>query len=155
MWLSLCRCEDRCPEGKHGEECLSECRCQNGGTCNPTSGKCYCTPGWTVSFRLQACTIVVILWIIILVFIEIWVFKKLCGNLPFIKGSILCTYSYAVRDCRCSVKCWNRFIGCMFFLVCKVLVVFFVLCYIYLRYFDVEERQEGRERSIMKGQLGK
>ena len=83
MWLSLRRCEDRCPEGKHGEECLSECRCQNGGTCNPTSGKCYCTPGWTVSFRLQACTIVVILWIIIPVFIEIWVFKKKC-NLPII-----------------------------------------------------------------------
>ena len=42
------RCEDPCPNGKHGEECGSECRCQNGGTCDSSTGKCYCTPGWTV-----------------------------------------------------------------------------------------------------------
>lgn len=43
-----CRCDDLCPRGKHGEECRSECRCQNGGSCIPTTGDCDCTPGWMV-----------------------------------------------------------------------------------------------------------
>lgn len=42
------RCNDLCPAGKHGNECKSECRCQNGGTCSPTDGECFCTPGWMV-----------------------------------------------------------------------------------------------------------
>jgi len=42
------RCDYLCPEGKHGEECKSECQCQNGGSCSPMTGKCYCMPGWTV-----------------------------------------------------------------------------------------------------------
>lgn len=40
---------DLCPAGKHGEECKSECRCQNGGSCNPKTGECICTSGWAVS----------------------------------------------------------------------------------------------------------
>jgi hypothetical protein len=41
------RCNDPCPVGKHGSECKSECRCQNSGTCDPETGKCFCEPGWT------------------------------------------------------------------------------------------------------------
>lgn len=48
MTIVLRRCDDLCPLGKHGEECKSECRCQNGGSCSPLTGECYCTPGWTV-----------------------------------------------------------------------------------------------------------
>lgn len=46
-YIIFCRCEDECPLGKHGAECKSECRCQNGGTCDPKFGKCFCEPGWT------------------------------------------------------------------------------------------------------------
>ena len=41
--------------GKHGDECKSECKCQNGGSCNPTTGECYCTPGWTGSVCANRC----------------------------------------------------------------------------------------------------
>ncbi|KAG1679191.1 Protein draper [Nymphon striatum] len=41
-------CEKKCPEGKHGKECASECHCQNGGTCDHVTGKCLCTTGWSV-----------------------------------------------------------------------------------------------------------
>lgn len=44
-------CDDFCPPGKHGDECKSECKCQNGGSCNPTTGKCYCAPGWMVNIN--------------------------------------------------------------------------------------------------------
>ncbi|KAG1679193.1 Protein draper [Nymphon striatum] len=40
-------CEKKCPEGKHGKECASECHCQNGGTCDHVTGKCLCTTGWS------------------------------------------------------------------------------------------------------------
>ena len=44
----FCRCEEPCPDGTHGQNCASSCRCQNGGTCSPIDGKCFCTSGWTV-----------------------------------------------------------------------------------------------------------
>ncbi len=42
------RCDEPCPPGTHGEECKSSCQCQNGGSCHPVDGKCYCPKGWTV-----------------------------------------------------------------------------------------------------------
>ena len=42
------RCEEPCPAGTHGLGCGNRCRCQNGGTCNPITGACFCTQGWTV-----------------------------------------------------------------------------------------------------------
>lgn len=45
--LNYNRCEERCPDGTHGENCGSTCRCQNGGKCNPENGRCECPPGWT------------------------------------------------------------------------------------------------------------
>ena len=42
------RCDEPCPDGTHGQNCASSCRCQNGGTCSPIDGKCFCTSGWTV-----------------------------------------------------------------------------------------------------------
>lgn len=38
-------CNEKCPDGKHGKECKSECKCQNNGICDPQTGKCDCTPG--------------------------------------------------------------------------------------------------------------
>ena len=43
------RCDEPCPPGTHGSKCESTCQCQNGGSCHPVSGKCYCPKGWTVS----------------------------------------------------------------------------------------------------------
>ena len=43
------RCDDPCPDGTHGQNCASNCRCQNDGTCNPMNGNCFCKDGWTVS----------------------------------------------------------------------------------------------------------
>ena len=44
----MIRCEEPCPDGTHGQNCSDSCRCQNGGTCNPINGKCFCNDGWTV-----------------------------------------------------------------------------------------------------------
>lgn len=49
------RCEDLCPMGKHGDDCKSDCRCQNGGTCDPETGDCYCRAGWTGSVCANRC----------------------------------------------------------------------------------------------------
>lgn len=49
------RCEELCPTGTHGAMCKSECRCQNGGSCDPVTGECTCTPGWTVSAFFAFC----------------------------------------------------------------------------------------------------
>ncbi|GBP52834.1 Platelet endothelial aggregation receptor 1 [Eumeta japonica] len=40
-----------CPEGKWGRNCQNSCTCLNGGTCEPLTGQCACTPGW----RREAC----------------------------------------------------------------------------------------------------
>ena len=45
------RCDEPCPPGTHGSKCESTCQCQNGGSCHPVSGKCYCPKGWTVSTK--------------------------------------------------------------------------------------------------------
>lgn len=42
------RCDQICPSGRHGDECQSECKCQNGGSCDPQTGQCLCSSGWTV-----------------------------------------------------------------------------------------------------------
>jgi hypothetical protein len=47
--LVFFRCDEPCPPGTHGTECKSSCQCQNGGSCHPVTGKCYCPKGWTVS----------------------------------------------------------------------------------------------------------
>lgn len=36
-----------CPEGFYGTGCHQHCLCQNGGTCDPTTGHCTCPMGWT------------------------------------------------------------------------------------------------------------
>lgn len=38
-------CSVTCPEGKHGANCSSSCRCKNGAQCSPVDGSCFCTPG--------------------------------------------------------------------------------------------------------------
>ena len=43
-------CDEPCPPGTHGSDCKSSCQCQNGGTCHPVHGQCYCPRGWTVRF---------------------------------------------------------------------------------------------------------
>jgi len=35
-----------CPSDRYGTQCLQQCQCENGGTCNPQTGECSCTPGW-------------------------------------------------------------------------------------------------------------
>lgn len=46
--LYIYRCDQICPSGRHGDECQSECKCQNGGSCDPHTGQCLCSSGWTV-----------------------------------------------------------------------------------------------------------
>ena len=46
-----CRCDEPCSPGTHGVSCNSSCHCQNGGTCHPVSGSCYCPRGWEVSCK--------------------------------------------------------------------------------------------------------
>lgn len=36
-----------CPVGFYGRSCRQRCLCQNGGTCDPTTGLCACPEGWT------------------------------------------------------------------------------------------------------------
>ena len=36
-----------CPEGRYGPDCMLQCTCENGATCDPASGLCNCTSGWT------------------------------------------------------------------------------------------------------------
>ena len=36
-----------CPEGRYGSQCLMQCNCENGATCNPVNGQCNCSAGWT------------------------------------------------------------------------------------------------------------
>eukprot|EP00056_Hartaetosiga_gracilis_P016133 m.3989 g.3989 ORF g.3989 m.3989 type:complete len:3037 (-) comp3783_c0_seq1:271-9381(-) len=40
------RCDLVCSEGFYGSNCLSQCNCQNGADCDPTTGVCDCLPGW-------------------------------------------------------------------------------------------------------------
>lgn len=36
-----------CPDGFYGENCLHQCICRNGGTCDHVTGHCACPKGWT------------------------------------------------------------------------------------------------------------
>lgn len=36
-----------CPAGLYGEKCAHACLCQHGGSCDPASGHCTCSEGWT------------------------------------------------------------------------------------------------------------
>ena len=35
-----------CSTGKYGPGCTLECKCDNGGSCDPVSGACICSDGW-------------------------------------------------------------------------------------------------------------
>lgn len=53
--ISNFSCNEECPAGTHGAECKQECRCQNGGKCDPSSGKCDCPSGWMGSVCANRC----------------------------------------------------------------------------------------------------
>lgn len=55
MIICVFRCDDLCPIGKHGTACKSECRCQNGGSCDPETGYCFCKDGWTGAVCANRC----------------------------------------------------------------------------------------------------
>uniref|UniRef100_A0A8C3Y2E7 EGF-like domain-containing protein n=1 Tax=Catharus ustulatus TaxID=91951 RepID=A0A8C3Y2E7_CATUS len=40
-------CSMPCPPGRFGPGCQGECRCHNGGQCDPHGGQCQCAPGFT------------------------------------------------------------------------------------------------------------
>ncbi len=40
-------CSSTCPLGTFGLNCSGTCLCHNGGTCEPTDGRCICPPGFT------------------------------------------------------------------------------------------------------------
>uniref|UniRef100_A0A8B9TZ76 Platelet endothelial aggregation receptor 1 n=1 Tax=Anas zonorhyncha TaxID=75864 RepID=A0A8B9TZ76_9AVES len=46
-WAGL-YCNESCPPGSFGAGCLQSCLCLNGGTCDGTTGRCHCPPGYTV-----------------------------------------------------------------------------------------------------------
>ncbi|CAH2244169.1 jg23475 [Pararge aegeria aegeria] len=39
-------CDISCAVGKWGRHCQNDCRCMNGGTCEPLTGECSCAAGW-------------------------------------------------------------------------------------------------------------
>ncbi|POI20324.1 hypothetical protein CIB84_015929, partial [Bambusicola thoracicus] len=45
-WAGLF-CNESCPHGTFGAGCLQLCLCLNGGTCDGTTGRCHCPPGYT------------------------------------------------------------------------------------------------------------
>lgn len=45
--LNICVCVVACPAGTFGSNCSQSCDCHNRGSCDPASGQCRCTPGWT------------------------------------------------------------------------------------------------------------
>ena len=36
-----------CRQGYYGANCMLECQCSNNGTCDPVTGQCNCSAGWT------------------------------------------------------------------------------------------------------------
>lgn len=46
FWVTV-RCDLKCPSGRYGPNCLSNCTCQNNATCNSDTGECSCADGWT------------------------------------------------------------------------------------------------------------
>ncbi|NXC55696.1 PEAR1 protein, partial [Aleadryas rufinucha] len=41
-----CRCQERCPEGRYGQDCQESCDCANGGQCFHVDGGCLCEAGF-------------------------------------------------------------------------------------------------------------
>lgn len=48
-------CDRPCDEGTFGKDCKEQCDCRNNGTCNPQSGQCRCSAGWTGEHCEQKC----------------------------------------------------------------------------------------------------
>lgn len=44
-----------CAVGRWGRNCQNECRCMNGGTCEPLTGACACAAGWRGDACERAC----------------------------------------------------------------------------------------------------
>ncbi|XP_073841078.1 multiple EGF like domains draper isoform X3 [Musca autumnalis] len=40
-------CETNCKPGFYGENCDQVCRCKNNSSCDPDTGRCICSAGWT------------------------------------------------------------------------------------------------------------
>lgn len=47
-WAGL-HCNETCAHGFFGHGCLEPCVCVNGGVCDGATGRCQCSPGFTVS----------------------------------------------------------------------------------------------------------
>jgi multiple epidermal growth factor-like domains protein 10/11 len=41
------RCETKCQPGMYGVDCKLQCNCLNNSSCDPESGDCVCSRGWT------------------------------------------------------------------------------------------------------------
>lgn len=40
-------CSDMCPESRYGINCSRECECLHGAQCDPITGSCHCSAGYT------------------------------------------------------------------------------------------------------------
>uniref|UniRef100_A0A8C3BTM0 EGF-like domain-containing protein n=1 Tax=Cairina moschata TaxID=8855 RepID=A0A8C3BTM0_CAIMO len=50
-------CSTPCPPGRFGPGCQGECRCHNGGRCDPLGGQCQCAPGFTGEQCQERCPV--------------------------------------------------------------------------------------------------
>ncbi|NWW20946.1 PEAR1 protein, partial [Falcunculus frontatus] len=50
-------CSVPCPPGRFGPGCQGECRCHNGGHCDPHGGQCQCAPGFTGEQCQERCPV--------------------------------------------------------------------------------------------------
>ena len=48
-------CDKKCNEGFFGQDCVSECQCKNGGTCDHVTGECKCPTGVFGEFCEDGC----------------------------------------------------------------------------------------------------
>lgn len=40
-------CAEPCPPDSYGYNCREQCECHDGGSCDPVSGNCLCSAGYT------------------------------------------------------------------------------------------------------------